>query len=604
MVRKLRAKIAAMRLKNKIFLFFSLLIAFIIITVSAVTYRLFAKETESIVIDSVLDMLGQASGNLNSYMQEIDSVVNSLLIDREFCASLRKTGQSSYEQALLQSSVQFRLQAVSKVKHHIGNMYIITNDDRFYTNNTATTANSYILVQNWREQILEEGIRLIIPPKEVGTFSGVSAEVRTGQYFSVLYPAREIGQQNIFGMIGVEINVALLHQLSQYDNLDPYQGAMMILDQEGGLVYAEEEKRAAEQLELIQPENILQTEYGSYTATVDQVPTLVVFERCNPYGWYLVKLIPMQAILSTANNLTTVIWAIGLVALLVLLAASYYLADRVTRPLRELQQQIQRIEMGNLNLELPLGQQGEVYELASSFQKMLLRLKDSLEEIYETERQKRELEINLLQHQIYPHFLYNTLDSINWLARMQNAKTISQMITALNRMLRMSIYNGDEMNTIEDELTVVNSFLVLQKLGYHHTFEIEYQVDERMLNCLIPKLTLQPLVENALLHGFEDQREDAKIVLSVQLFEDQMVLCVTDNGKGMSEKELQKLRTVSRQKTRRFSGIGIHNIDQRLKLCFRGQAGLIFESIPDQKTTARVTMPVWRKNQDDKSINC
>lgn len=604
MIKKNINLFASMHLKNKLFLLFSLLTASVIIIISIVSYRIFSNEIQSVVTDYVSATLGQASDSLDSYMQEIDSIVNSLLIDKEFCASLRKNHESSYQKAILQKNVQSRLQAVSKVKHHIGNMYIVTKDGQFYTNNISTTANSYILSQNWFDQIYTQETRIVIPPNQVGTYSGVSSKVMTGQYFAIIYPAREIGQHNIFGAIGVEIKIDVLNQMFQYDKSSPYQGSMMVLDRDGQIIYTQHEEKN-EQLKSEDKEKILQQEYGSYITKIGDTSMLVIFENCEKFPWTLVKFIPMEAILSAANNLLTVIWAIGILALVILMGVSYYLADKITRPLYMLQKKIQLVEMGNLDIDLQLKQHDEIYELANSFSNMLLRLKQSLAEIYETERQKRELEINLLQHQIYPHFLYNTLDSINWLARMQNAKSISQMLTALNRMLRMSIYNGDEMNTIQDELTVVQSFMVLQKLGYHQSIEIIYNIDDTLLECLIPKLTLQPLIENAILHGFEKSKDNAKIILSIQQQEDNhILLSVEDNGKGFSTQELEHLQIDKIEKPKRFSGIGIQNINQRLKLYFHGEGNLSFESIPDQKTVAKIVIPIWRNSYNDKGTDC
>jgi two-component system sensor histidine kinase YesM len=172
------------------------------------------------------------------------------------------------------------------------------------------------------------------------------------------------------------------------------------------------------------------------------------------------------------------------------------------------------------------------------------------------------------------------------------------MITALNRMLRNSIYNGEKMNTIDAELNCVDGFVLLQRFSYHHPFEISYEVDDTLRDCLIPKMTFQPIVENALIHGFGDEKEEARIEIFIWQEGTSVIIEIRDNGKGITGKDMHRLFSADPEKQSIFSGIGIKNIERRLNLYFNGMAKLAINSVPEEGTKVYMSIPQRRSFQN------
>lgn len=209
----------------------------------------------------------------------------------------------------------------------------------------------------------------------------------------------------------------------------------------------------------------------------------------------------------------------------------------------------------------------------------------------ENQKQKNEMEFKILQEQINPHFLYNTLDSIKWLAAMQNMNNIVEMSTALINLLKYNLSSHNSLTSLEDEINSVKNYIVIQKFRYLDTFEFTTSLSTDTLNCRILRFILQPLVENSIIHGFRDVEKNYKIQ-AVSYFEDDMLhIKVIDNGCGMDVEKVNEINTGLKD-DKCFNNIGINNIQKRIQLYYGGNYGLIYKSSPDGETVAEITLPI------------
>lgn len=238
----------------------------------------------------------------------------------------------------------------------------------------------------------------------------------------------------------------------------------------------------------------------------------------------------------------------------------------------------------------------ELRLLSSSFSHMASRIRDLMDEVRQEEAALRKTELQALQAQINPHFLYNTLDSIQWMCEQGKTEEAGKMVSALAKLFRISISRGHELIPIRDELQHAKSYLIIQSYRYRDQFSYRFEVDERLLPFLCNKITLQPLIENAIYHGLDRMVEEGEIVISVREAEPggDILLSVSDNGVGMTEEQccsiLQKERSDK-------NGIGVKNVNDRLKIYFGEDYGITIESEPDVGTTVFVRIPRVEKEE-------
>ena len=282
----------------------------------------------------------------------------------------------------------------------------------------------------------------------------------------------------------------------------------------------------------------------------------------------------------------------GGVILLAALLTSWLLSRLLGRPLRGLAAAMERFESDADHFTYrPVGGTREVRELSASFDHMVVRIQKLMTTVREEEVNLRKTELKALQAQINPHFLYNTLDSIAWMCEQGRSADAVNMVHALARLFRISISKGHELIPISRELEHAESYLQIQKDRYKNRFTYEFRVDEGCLDYYCNKITLQPILENAINHGLELMVDEGCITVEICQEGEDILFRVTDNGVGMSAQQVEAIMSRSPGEQ---AGIGIRNVDDRLKIYFGPRYGLRITSEPDVGTCVEIRMPKVR----------
>ncbi len=270
---------------------------------------------------------------------------------------------------------------------------------------------------------------------------------------------------------------------------------------------------------------------------------------------------------------------------------SLRLSRSITRPILDLCSRVQAIGDGDLTPRTPVqAQEYEIQTLSDGFENMVGRLNQLVEQNRQEQISLRSAELALLQAQINPHFLYNTLDAIVWLIEMGKNEQAVEMVTSLSAFFRSSLSNGQDIITLREEEQQIASYLEIQQVRYRDILQYQIDIDPELKECRIPKLTLQPLVENALYHGIKLRRGQGHIVVTGRAAGEKVILTVEDDGAGMSEERLQQVRSslFNGQKT----GFGLSTVHERLQLLFGAQYGLQIDSRQGKGTRVSVTLPM------------
>ncbi|MCY9693685.1 sensor histidine kinase [Paenibacillus alginolyticus] len=320
---------------------------------------------------------------------------------------------------------------------------------------------------------------------------------------------------------------------------------------------------------------------------------LFVQERTSTLGWRVLCFIPMSELLSNTRVLVFVIALVSLLAVLISTGIAVLLSNSTTRNIKILEQTMRRVEDGNFDVRIiPLGRD-EIGSLSIRFNFMLSRINDLINTVYKEQIAKQQAEFTVLMSQINPHFLYNTLGTVKWYARMNQQAEIEQMVTSVIELLKSSVRRVGEFHSLEQEINQLKNYIYIQKIGYGDAFHMDYEVDERLLESEVPYFILQPLVENAILHGIEMSKGSGRIVLHARIEEMQLLLIVEDNGIGMeAEQALNLLNAATRKESvPGVTSIGIHNVNERIQLYYGDTYGLSYESALGLGTKAIVRIP-------------
>lgn len=265
----------------------------------------------------------------------------------------------------------------------------------------------------------------------------------------------------------------------------------------------------------------------------------------------------------------------------------------ISKPIRYLSNITQEVAQGNLDVRAHMEHGAEVKILADSLNVMIEKIQTLIDNVMLEQMRLREAELEILQMQINPHFLYNTLDTIVWLAEAGNKDAVVDMVQTLSDFFRSSLNGGKDIVSIESEIRHVSSYLQIQQVRYQDILEYEISIPEEIANCQIPKITLQPLVENALYHGIKYKRGKGKIVVTGHIQDRMCVLSVRDNGVGMTRERLNQVRgglTTKIEDSNDF--YGLYNVNERVRLKFGEEYGIRIDSVTRKGTSVDVWLPL------------
>ena len=319
-------------------------------------------------------------------------------------------------------------------------------------------------------------------------------------------------------------------------------------------------------------------------------------------GWKLVGVTPSAALGIDGIKFRFFVLFVADLFLFLLAMINAFISDKISNPIKRLDTSVREIESGNLDVEILPSGSYEVEHLGKSIKNMLGRIKVLMSDLVAEHNAKRKSEFDTLQSQINPHFLYNTLDIIVWMIENENSDKAVNIVTALAKFFRISLSKGKNIITVKDEVEHVRNYLMIQNMRFKNRFEYSIDVDEEVLSYSSLKLMLQPLVENAIYHGMEFMDGDGEIDVKVFKEDDSLYFTITDNGLGMSEDMVETLLSKDFVSSKKGSGIGVKNVNERIKLYFGSEYGLKVESEPDEGTKITIHLPavVYGENDEDR----
>ena len=392
------------------------------------------------------------------------------------------------------------------------------------------------------------------------------------------------------GVLLLEYNMAPIDEiLNQYQNQK--NSYCYFLDAKRQLLYHPFDKQIASGL---YTEKTIQTAFTDKNYVMQKMEGqrwLIEQQQIGYTGWNLVVVNSISSLATENYSLHFVAWLTLLLVGIILTFIDTLVFRNFTEPIYRLLYTMEKFGTGSYKVRAKEKGVGELKNLIKHFNVMADKLEEQMEEIRRNEQEKQRMEKKLLQSQINPHFLYNTLDSIIWMIRSEEYDGAGEMVSLLAKFFRISLSQGKDMIPLKKELEHATSYLAIQNIRFKDKFEFQVNADPNLLNYLCPKLSIQPLLENAIYHGMEGMYEDGEIEIRIYEKEGAIKIEVADNGPGMTAEKLDYIMHNKVISSKRGSGIGVRNVNERIQLIYGKNYGITIASELDEGTVATITIP-------------
>jgi two-component system sensor histidine kinase YesM len=392
------------------------------------------------------------------------------------------------------------------------------------------------------------------------------------------------------GVLLVDINFSGIEQICKNVNVGK-SGYVYLVDREGEIIYHPRQQLIYS--DLIEENNKEASNYedGNHIETFQGEKRLVTIKTVGYTGWKIVGVMPMADITSDYEQISIFAIFIMAFAIFILVFLNMFVSSRIANPIKSLEKCVKKLENGVKDVNISISGSYEVQHLGTAIRSMVNQMHTLMDNIMIEQESKRKSELDALQAQINPHFLYNTLDSIIWMIENENYDGAIIMVTALARLFRISLSKGKNIITVRDEIEHARNYLTIQNIRYKNKFTYSIETDEKTLNFASIKLIVQPLIENAIYHGMEFMGGDGEILVKTYIKENDLYIDVIDNGLGMLQEVADTLLTTESKIEKKSSGIGLKNVNERIQLYFGKSYGVKIYSEPDEGTTISIHMP-------------
>jgi len=555
-----------------------------------VSFRFTLNTARNSIIDNNKVLLSQLVTQIDSYIGNMEKLADAIVENREIQYFLENVGEPNLD---LRQSIENRLADYILARGDLSGILIAGTDGKLLTGAPDGKINPWTVIedQSWYTKALEANGRTVVSTSYV-------QNIIAGQYSWVVSLSRSIisaEDGRFLGVLLVDLKFNRINELCR-SLVVGRRSYDFIIDQDGNyvfhpmqqLVYSEiRTEPVGEILKMLENHNEDPFFDGEhyFTAAASALT-----------GWHIVNVTYRGDITTNWQWVQLSYAAIGLVLFIVVGIFTNKISSGITKPVRKLQDIMKSVDSGEFHLVGRIEGTDEIRELAREYDIMVTRIRELMKENILEQELKRKSDLKALQAQINPHFLYNTLDSIIWMGEMKQHKEVVQMTSALSKLFRISISKGRELISVTEEIAHVQSYLTIQEMRYKDKFRYLIDIDPDIHDCIILKITLQPLVENAIYHGIKEVDHQGFIKISGRRDGDDIVFEVTDNGRGMNEQQLRQLvagvtaAEDNRNKLTR-QGMGVRNVHERISIYFGAQYGLSFKSTAEKGTTITVRLP-------------
>ncbi|TDF98661.1 sensor histidine kinase [Paenibacillus piri] len=576
-----------LKIQNKIFVTFAPLFFLVILSIAYFFYSYAEQNILKKAGDANLNVLFQIADKIEIINGNVKSISTMYFLDPNIRLLLKNDWTDRrYEELVTQNQMKTLIDTVNNNFQYLNHMMTLLGFNENYYNNEGTDRRDQDKLRSaaWIKLFEEDKSKMI----------WADTYRLNGKYiFSVISYMRNVYTGKDLGLLVLDFDENIL--FDTYKNLE--DNHIQIYNSQGILISGPDKSRlttSAVNTEFFK--KISGNRSGYFLSGYEGKETLISFHKVQQLDWYIVDMTPLSSLLEGMQSIKKYIVLIAMAELIILFVLSYMISYAISSPIKKLVQSINLASSGNLNHMIDVNRKDEIGFLVAKYNTMLERIDSLMKEIVIQHEKKRRAEMQGLQAQMNPHFLYNTLNSIRWMVRTNQPDLTNDMIISLVRLLRQNFNAGNELITFSDELKFLSDYILIQKVRYGDKFDVVCDFDEKILPCYTLRLLFQPILENAIFHGIEPKDGNGIIHVKIYPDGDRIIVEIFDDGVGIDLNEQPSPLSEGYPSYREESnGIGLRNIQQRIKLHFGDNYGVWLHSAKDWGTRVTIVLPVIRE---------
>lgn len=601
-----------MSMERKLLLVFLIIITLPLSFISIISYSSYSESIKDNTIAYSEKLIDQMMDGIDDYIEDMkrissmpayvnDIKQNLIRSNRYYEQKQMMEGEAKSEQLApgdfdlllsIQRGIEGNISFINNIKRGANSVYIFDG----YGNGYYSTKDGGVRLdleqsyKYWSEQAKDSSGEALL----FGTQAYTSNLQSTRYAFTVVRKIVD-SQWNPVGLIAVEANISNMeNQVNELDKVT--RGKSLIVDENGKVVYDSGQKLLTKDISNTNLYRMAKGGSGSFYDTVSGNERLNIYSSSSKTNWKVIISIPVDELTRDVKVTRNATFAATLIIIVLALIISIILSFALTKPLTQMIQLMKKVQNGDLDVQFRVTRRDEIGLLGHQFNRMLARIRQLIQDIYRIEEQKKEAELQALQSQINPHFIYNTLESIRMTAELNDDIEAADMISILGKLLRYSTGELTGRTTMKQELMYVRNYVELLGYRYPGRFQLEIDVPGELDNYAIIKLVFQPIIENAAYHGLDDSKPQMHLSIKYETTEDKLLFHISDDGCGMDQATLDKLNDSLKHelppKKSINGGIGMKNVHQRVQLQYGAAYGIEVFSEPGVGTDVILSLPL------------
>lgn len=580
----------AKTLAGKLFIYYFIIIILPCSALGYLFYTQLSRNAMAAFTEQRRELLLQIKDNINIYLTYMDRITESAYYDRGVTDYLSMDIERDKEKWIqTQKSLENFFNISTSFSENILQIYIVRNDGRYLS------INPELKISDMKGE-KEKWLQIANGKKAFKIIDGDNVKrynTNTGKEISVISYVKEVvdyNTRNSIGYIVVDLDFSVVESIYEKLNIDG-EKVFYIVDRDGSIITETESERAAigskEFADLINSESNLLERKEDYT------DFMLMKEPLKLGNLYLISVIPRSDILKQMNDTKIYLYLILGITLIFALPISSLLSINISKPIQRLISNMKHVEKGHFDYKCEVAGSQEIVELSNIYNSMVSRIKELINDIKKKEQAKKEVEINALQAQINPHFIYNTLSTIKWMAIIQKNNSIAMILSAFIDIMEYSASFKQSLITLEQEKNFLEKYILIQQARYSGRVSFDIQIPDIFLNYKVLKFLIEPVLENAFFHGIENSNIKGEIKLYVKMSANGLKITVADNGVGMDEEKLQELKQgLKERQNRGLNNIGLSNINERIIANYGEEFGIELQSQKGAGTEVQIKVPI------------
>lgn len=575
-------------IKNKLVLSYSILILIFVTTLSISSYLSSTKIISEKSVNYTIGILEQIRNNIDINLEQIDLATYLIFSNPDILSILKNS--SEYFNASNASEKFYIDKLMADVVFSRRDIYSITVFDNKGARIDTNFYNPDVPFAEVTRKSIEK--------------DGKMAWLNTDRKVSVIPAVRQIRDMDMRPVGFMEINIKenSIKKICS-DQIRQMEGQIYVVNEDGIIISGNDSTYVNKKVDSNILERMKQDKPGYMVDTINNKKSIIAFYPSRINDWQYIGIIPMKNVTEDAAVVRNVTIISSLAAIILFIIVSYYLAKGLTGPLNLIAGQMKLANIKDWSPQINYEGRDEIAYLTEEFNQMVVRINNLVDEVVEQKSRQSRQELRALQSQINPHFLYNTLEIVNWMARTRDVPEIAEIVKALSDMMRYITSHKEEIVTVEKEIEYIKMYCLIQMNRYRDKFTVEYEIEEDVLDYSIPKLTLQPIIENAIIHAFNGVKRDGRIQVTGCVIDSRLRLQIIDNGRGIEQCEIERmLNSESHSSDCNHAGIGVNNVNRRIKLIYGSEYGLEIKSAPNEGSVFNIWLPVKYQEEVDNNV--